>query len=605
MQQLVTCGATTFAREEVFMHAYHAMLPILEKKGAPALLVAQLAISAAKVGANIYRQTRLEHPDKEVAVRGHFGLSNTEWQSKSAIQKAQLTAQHETDSRNITRNQLLAETAFFVMSLMSHTQGDGALAVRVLSTQLRNLTYAASRETLQASTAFTASTHGIAAHGVNAEHMAANGWTYTAMTLAMSYLQDAVIGHTLPAGQSVAGPALSDASGKPLSGAALNNAVNLVAGVRSMANTATEFMDAFRGKHYDLEQVGDTQKIQTDLTKLFPLKDYGRLLDHSFARLSWNNISGAMPLALDSITKGKVPPAVSQFINNAGSAAMFGMTYRMVNQSYQAHAKMRAARAALEAGTSQSVGAQAGSGVIASPSGMRILASDATNEAASSTDAAGPGPSTLANRQRRGQAAPPMPPRPSPPTSQTSPTPSRPSSNSSVNTSQSHAAQLLEARLGKQSIRQTPATPDTPQAVSVPEPSPRIAPLPPRASAEGATPPLAATPPAENTLPPTPQESQAKAQPAITQGEEVAPPGTQQHDSSQAPLQQSPTTPVTGRNTAQNAPHESNPIVAATRPVSATGVLLSDDQRVIPTRPRAGSVGAAPMNTTPFTAPPA
>gem|GEM_PF-5672424 len=37
LQQAVTCGATTFAREEVFMHAYNAMLPILQDQGAPAL----------------------------------------------------------------------------------------------------------------------------------------------------------------------------------------------------------------------------------------------------------------------------------------------------------------------------------------------------------------------------------------------------------------------------------------------------------------------------------------------------------------------------------------------------------------------------------------
>jgi hypothetical protein len=360
LQQAVTCGATTFAREEVFMHAYNAMLPMLQDHGAPALMAAQVAVSGTKIAANLYRHSRLQHPDPEVGVRGHFGLSPEEWQRKTPTEKAALTAEHKSDSRNVTRNEIVADAAFLVMSALSHSHGDGALAARVLATQMRNLTYAASRETLQATIATTTSSNGTSTHGVNSDHMNANAWTYSAMTLAMGYLQDAVIGHALPAGQSAAGPTVNDEHGKPLTGAALNSAINTVAGIRALANTAIETVDAYRGKHASLAEVGDTQKLQTDPSKLLPLKDYERLLDHSPARLSWNNISGALPLALDALTKGKVSPAVSQFFNNAGAAAMFGLTYETVNKTYNAHASNRAARAALNTGSPQTTGGQAG-----------------------------------------------------------------------------------------------------------------------------------------------------------------------------------------------------------------------------------------------------
>ncbi len=360
LQQAVTCGATTFAREEVFMHAYNAMLPILQDQGAPALMAAQVAVSGTKIAANLYRHSRLDHPDPEAGVRGHFGLSPEQWQSKTPTEKAALTAEHKSDSRNVTRNEIVADAAFLVMSALSHSHGDGALAARVLATQMRNLTYAASRETLQATVSTTTSSNGTSTHGVNSDHMNANAWTYSAMTLAMGYLQDAVIGHALPAGQSAAGPTVNDEHGKPLTGAALNSAINTVAGIRALANTAIETVDAYRGKHASLAEVGDTQKLQTDASKLLPLKDYERLLDHSPARLSWNNISGALPLALDTLTKGKVSPAVSQFFNNAGAAAMFGLTYETVNKTYNAHATNRAARAALNTGSPQTTGGQAG-----------------------------------------------------------------------------------------------------------------------------------------------------------------------------------------------------------------------------------------------------
>jgi hypothetical protein len=434
-QQLITCGATTLAREEVFMHAYNAMLPALEGHAKWALLGAQGVASLINVGGNMFRQDRLhrlEDLDSTANVRGQFGLSPQQWQSKSDKEKQRLTDQHHIDSRNVTRNAVVAEVGYMVMSGISLAKGDGALAARVLATQLRNLTYAGTRETLQASINLTTGVDGKATHGLNESNMAANGWTYTAMTLAMGYLQDAVISRTLPAGQSVAGPALMNSQGQPLKGQELTDSINLVAGIRGLANTAVEFMDALRGKHYDLKQVGDEQRLQTDLKKLLPLKDYERLVDHSPARLSWNNISNATVLAASEIanliTQGKMPEGATQLLNNLGTAAMFGMTYKSVNGIYGAHAANRGAIRAAKSGQTQNL--ESGSGVpitmrprdggrdpkpleklptIPSLPSSELMMSGANGpgpstpngEDLSSSSAAGPGPATQANTEAR------------------------------------------------------------------------------------------------------------------------------------------------------------------------------------------------------------
>lgn len=359
VQQLATCGTTTFAREEVFMHAYHAMLPIIEKKAAPALIAAQVAVSAAKIGAHIYRETRLHGRHQDEAVRGHFGLRKPTWDSMTVAKQAQLTVKHKKASEVVTLTQVAAEAIFLVISAVNLRYSDGALAAQVLATQMRNITYAGLRETAQASISIVGSENGTPTDGVNPQNMKFNAGVYTATTLAMGYLQDALIQKTLPAGQSIAGAALSH-DGKPLTGDELSYAINLVASIRGLANTGIELVDAFLGKHFDLKQVGDAQALQKSAKKMLPFKDYGRLLDHSFVRMSWNNISGAVPLALNYLTRDKFHGAVSQLLNNAGTAAVFGITYLNTNQIYQAHAKTRAARSAAKTGVVQSAGAQAG-----------------------------------------------------------------------------------------------------------------------------------------------------------------------------------------------------------------------------------------------------
>ncbi|WP_052118505.1 hypothetical protein [Erwinia oleae] len=354
LQQMVTCGLPTMMREEAFIETYNLMLPHMVEKSPAAAVGLQVALSLANIAAHHYiREPRLarDPQNNEVAVRGHFGLSPSQAavikQDKPALWTAMQT-QHQNDSKRVSGQQVMAELMNIGLSVAGAVTGNPALTTRVLSSQIRNVGYAAARETLNATGSAVASRDGKPSFGVNDDNMSTNGAWYTCSTLAMGMLQDALIQRALPEGYSVSGPEIRDASGQRLSGQELHQMGALVSGIRAACNTVIETGDAFLGKHYDSKQVGDGQKLSLSL----PMKDYARLLDHSVARLSWNNFASGSTLAaqqvLNAITKGKVSPAFSSLFNNAGTAAAFGLTYKMVNQIYQAHSKVRAAVAQAE-----------------------------------------------------------------------------------------------------------------------------------------------------------------------------------------------------------------------------------------------------------------
>ncbi len=343
LQQMVTCGGPTLLREEAFIEAYNVILPHLTKKYPGVTVGLQVAVSLLSIVAHYkMREPRMQRAqDDSVAPRGYFGLSPEEFENlpqdeRDAMQNAQANG-----SEWVTSMQLVAEILNTVMSVAGAATGNHALTTRVLSSQIRNILYAATREPLQATLSMTGATQGTPTFGVNDAHMAINGAWYTAMTLAMGVMQDAVIQSALPKGYSVSGPELRDASGKSLQGNELHQMAIKVAGIRAICNSAIESVDAFLGKHYDTKQVNDSQAFSASL----PMRDYGRLLDHSIARLSWNNFA-------NSSTQG-VQQAISkiggQFSEDSGqlgnivAAAAFGLSYKMVNQTYQAHAKVRAA----------------------------------------------------------------------------------------------------------------------------------------------------------------------------------------------------------------------------------------------------------------------
>jgi len=356
LQQMVTCGLPTLMREEAFIEAYNMMLPHLAEKHPAAAVGLQVAVSLANIAAHSrIREPRLarDPQNNAVAVRGQFGLSPDQaavMQRDKPQQWQSMVDKHQRDSQRVTGQQVAAELMNIGMSAAGALTGNSGLTARVLSTQLRNVLYAVTRESLQATGSMVASRDGKPSHGVSDDHMRTNGAWYTLNTLAMGMLQDGLIQKALPQGYSVSGPEIRDAAGQRLSGKELHQMGALVSAIRAACNTVIETGDAFLGKHYDAKRAGDSQKFSPSL----PMKDYGRLLDHSIARLSWNNIANASTLAaqqvLNAATKGNISPLLSSLFNNGGTAAAFGLTYKMVNQIYQAHSKVRGAVAAAENG---------------------------------------------------------------------------------------------------------------------------------------------------------------------------------------------------------------------------------------------------------------
>lgn len=342
LQQMVTCGLPTYVREVAFMHAYSALADGLAKKNPGGALALQAAISLASIATQVYvRQPRLERlgAESNVAVRGHFALSEAKWNGLSSDKQDALRTQMKRDSRNVTRNQVAAEAIYLSLGALGAARGDGALSARILSTQLRNVIYAVSREAMQASLSMTGKHDDTKTHGVNQDNMALLGWAYGAMTLTMGFVQDSVSPQTLPLGQTLSSPALTGANHLPLRGDALAKSIQTLAGTRAAFNTVIAIMDNHLQKHFDTRQAGTTQQFEASL----PLKDYGRILDQSPARVAWTSLASAINMAMGEVTRGNTSAALGSFLGNAGTAAAMGLAYRTMNQTFQAHGSVRKA----------------------------------------------------------------------------------------------------------------------------------------------------------------------------------------------------------------------------------------------------------------------
>lgn len=299
LQQMVTCGLPTYVREVAFMHAYSALADGLGAKS----------------------------------------RSEAKWNGLAPDKQDALRTQMKRDSRNVTRNQVAAEAIYLSLGALGAVRGDGALSARILSTQLRNVIYAVSREAMQASLSMTGKHDDTKTHGVNQDNMALLGWAYGAMTLTMGFVQDTVSPQTLPPGQTLSSPALTGADQQPLRGDALAQSIQTLAGTRAAFNTVIAIMDNHLQKHFDTRQAGTTQQFEASL----PLKDYGRILDQSPTRVAWTSLASAINMAMGEVTRGNTSTALGSFLGNAGTAAAMGLAYRTMNQTFQAHGSVRKA----------------------------------------------------------------------------------------------------------------------------------------------------------------------------------------------------------------------------------------------------------------------
>lgn len=340
VQQVASCGLPTYAREVAFMHAYSALASGLAEKSPYGALTFQAAVSLVSIASHVYvRQPRLERlgAASTVAVRGHFGLSPAHWEELDPAQRQVLGKRQQQDSRNVTRNQVVAEVIYLSLGALGAARGDGALSARVLATQLRNAIYAGSRELMQASVSMTAKQDStVSVHGVNDNNMVTLGWAYAAMTLTMGFVQDSISQNVLPTGQSLSGAALTDANQQPLNGLQLAKSIQALAGLRAGFNTLIAIMDGHLTRHFDTQQAGTAQILKASL----PLTDYDRVLDQSVARTGWTSLASAASMAMEQASS-KASPALASFLGNAATAAALGLGYRITNQTFQAHASVR------------------------------------------------------------------------------------------------------------------------------------------------------------------------------------------------------------------------------------------------------------------------
>ncbi|SMQ94872.1 Hypothetical Protein NBC2815_01526 [Xanthomonas fragariae] len=341
LQQLATCGIPTFAREVTMLNIYRLLANSKFARENPFAIVGmQSVVSMMAILAHAkVRQPRMRR-DQIAAVKGHFGLSDAQWDALPEAEKTEKMAIQRADSRRVSANQVIAEGGFLTMTSLAAANGDCTIPSQVLATQLRNIVYAGMRELMQASVKLVA-TRGPSTSGVNDQNMSSMATAYSLTTLLSissanlaaesikSSIELRIPGHTSEFGEFAA-----------------------IAAVRAVFNSAVEVVDAALAKHYETKQVGGEQIF--NVGDKLPMTDHDRVLDHSIARFSWNQLAGMINLAMQNVAMSSNLAAqnasASNFLYATSTAASYGLSYRNTNQTYQAHARVRSAVAAQRQG---------------------------------------------------------------------------------------------------------------------------------------------------------------------------------------------------------------------------------------------------------------
>lgn len=339
LQQLASCGIPTFAREVTMLNIYRLLANSKFAKENPFAIVGmQSMVSMMAILAHAkVRQPRMRR-DQIAAVKGHFGMSDAQWDALPEAEKTKNMAIQRADSRRVTANQVIAESGFLTMSSLAAAAGDCTIPSQVLATQLRNIVYAGMRELIQASMKMVA-TRGPSTSGVNDNNMSAMATSYTLTSLLSTSAANIAV-ESIEQNREPRMPEDMDMSGFGESAA--------IAAVRALFNTAVEVVDAALTKHYETSQVGGEQTF--NVGDKLPMTDHDRLLDNSIARFSWNQLAGMINLAMSKVAESSNLAArsdsASVFLSATSTAAGFGLSYRNTNQTYQAHARVRSAVAA-------------------------------------------------------------------------------------------------------------------------------------------------------------------------------------------------------------------------------------------------------------------
>lgn len=365
MQQAITCGIPTFAREMAYVGL---TMKLAENPGIAAGL--QAAMTAINVAGHVIRHRRMDR-DPEAAARGFHGMTKPQWDATPPDQQAAMMERQQRTSRHVTQMHAAAMVVNTGAMITGLARPDSENARLFLATSaasdVRNLIYAAMRETAQASFSIVGLQAPNASGGVNDQRMSTSAFAYTVSQALGSYGADAIISQARPDIRA-SGGIIRTAAAEMASGPALFKMAAAVAGVRAFANTLGEVQDAYLGKHHEASQAGGRQVFspsmpgakpfaekkqalleanggQASTLQLAKLRvqtfsenvDISRLLDHSPARMAWN---GTAATAAD-LASLMVPSNLRTALSSFGVAMLFGVSYKPVNQTYQAHAAVR------------------------------------------------------------------------------------------------------------------------------------------------------------------------------------------------------------------------------------------------------------------------
>ncbi|MDR7149955.1 hypothetical protein J2W49_001910 [Hydrogenophaga palleronii] len=365
MQQAVTCGIPTFAREMAFIGL---TMKLAENPGAAAGV--QAAMTAINVAGHVIRHRRMDR-NPEAAARGFHGMTKPQWDATPPDQQAAMMERQQRNSRWVTQMHAAAMVVNTGAMIGGLAQPGNENARLFMATQaasdVRNLIYAALRETGQASLSMVGLQAPNASGGVNDQRMSTSAFAYTVAQAAGSYGADAIVSHARPDIRA-SGGIIRTAAAELASGPALFKMAAVVASVRAVANTLGEVLDAGMAKHHEASQAGGRQVFSPGMPganqyaqkkrelmaasegnvsalQLAQLRvqtfrenvDISRLLDHSPARMAWNGTAATAADLASLMAPSNLRTALSSF----GVAMMFGASYKPVNQTYQAHAAVR------------------------------------------------------------------------------------------------------------------------------------------------------------------------------------------------------------------------------------------------------------------------
>lgn len=344
--QMVTCFGPTFARE----FGAEAAATYLHDK--PFVQVAvSAAMTIARVGADHLRSARMNPYIAEAARNGH-GLTQDQWDALTDGEKDQKIAATRKQNKDVQAMQHLTGALSLGLTVVGAVVGHKVPLLRdlgstAMANELRNGIYAFMRDGQNAymnSVSVRPGGSGQSARTNNANMESSAkvyGGTQAAGSIASGYLGAL---RNRAAGVTLSGQVARNSAGDLLHGAELGQHVAGVAAIRAGVNTLIETFEAWLQARHQATQTGGIQQTNWGTNN-----DPTRLADHSVVRVAWNGVGSLMGqvtglLGLAGEFNGQ--QHVQQVVNAIGQAMAFGLSYKAVNHTYQAHAGVRGARRA-------------------------------------------------------------------------------------------------------------------------------------------------------------------------------------------------------------------------------------------------------------------